>query len=65
MPTRQQELKIFRAVCGGRRIVQSRHANVCNEYSVYAGNFNQGVSKAKLREYIERESLDFEYWKNL
>lgn len=65
MLTREQELKIFRAVCGADKVVTSQHANCCNGNSVYAGNFNQGVAKAKLKEFVEKRGLDFEYWKNL
>ena len=62
---KEQEIKIFRAICGEEKILTSQHQNTFNEHSEYAGNFNQGVCKVKLKEYIEKGGLDFEYWENL
>lgn len=61
----QEELKIFRAVVGNQKVVTNCHTNIAHGNRVSDGNRNQGISRAKLVEFIKKEGLNYEYWKNL
>ncbi len=60
-----EELKIFRAVVGSKKIITNSHTNIAHGNRVSDGNKNQGISKAKLVEFVKKEGLNYEYWKNL
>lgn len=62
---REEELSIFRKVCGCKKVVTSDHTNFMNGNTTRVAYYNQGISKVKLKEFIEKEGLEFEYWKTL
>jgi len=52
---REEELKLFKKVCSEKKVVTNNHTNFMNRNTRQTGNFNQGVSKAKFREFIKQE----------
>jgi len=63
--TKDEQLTIFRKVCGSKRVVTNIHTNIANGNYEKDGFFNQGVSKVKLKEYKENEKLDLNFWKTV
>lgn len=63
--SKKQELNIFRKVNSSKNIIKTDHYNVIMSAEVNDAIKNQGVSRAKLRKFIIKEDLNYEYWKNL
>lgn len=61
----KKELLLFKAVVGEDKVIVNQHINVSNGNRVCDGYYNQGISKAKLIEFIKKENKSYEYWKNL
>lgn len=51
--SREEELRIFRKVCGKNRVTEKQHRNRLEGNSIRSGIYNQGISMAKLKEYIK------------
>lgn len=63
--TKKQELIIFRKINASKNIVKTEHTNIRMSADVKDAIKNQGVSRAKLRKFIIKEDLNYEFWKNL
>jgi len=59
----EEELNIIKKVYGKNKIVTNPHQNVYNGTDIYNAHYNQGVSKVKLKEFVEKENISFEDWK--
>lgn len=63
--TKKQELNIFRKINSSENIIKTDHTNFNMSADVIDATKNQGISRAKLRNFIIKEDLNYEYWKNL
>lgn len=63
--TLADELAIFRNINGANKKVTSEHQDVINGDAESEVLRNQGVSRAKLRKFVDEEGLEFESWKNI
>lgn len=59
---KEEEIKIFKKVNGVGEHFKTEHTNFVRDNKVCAANTNQGVARAKLREFVAREDVDYEYW---
>lgn len=61
----KKDVELFKKVSGFKKIVKNDHVNVSNSNKTADGNFNQGVSKAKFKEFLKKEGEKFEKWRKL
>ncbi|WP_459195603.1 hypothetical protein [Wukongibacter baidiensis] len=53
---REDELKIFRKICGKKSVVLNESINRLEGNLIKVGYYNQGIARAKLKEYIDKNS---------
>lgn|GEM_PF-5565356 len=63
--TREQELELFRRVCSSKRIITSQHENISYGNRKKDAIYNQQISLAKLRDFVNREGIDFNGWQDI
>ena len=63
--TKAEELAIFRNINGVNKKAKSQHQDVMNGDAENEVLRNQGISRAKLRKFIEEEGEEFGFWKNI
>lgn len=63
--TKQEELIIFKNVNSFNKKYQSDHQNFIQSNQERDALRNQGVSRAKLREFVSKGEVHYEFWKNI
>lgn len=61
----EEQLAIFKNVNSKNKKFENNHMNFISGHREADVIKNQGIAKAKLREYVVKEGVDFGYWKNL
>lgn len=63
--TTEEELVIFKNINSFNKKYKSEHLNFINTNKEYDVLRNQGIARAKLREFITKEDVNYEYWKSI
>lgn len=61
----KEEIIIFQNINSADKKVVNGHTNVCMSNNLSEVEKNQSISRAKLREFIMKEGVDFDYWRNI
>lgn len=61
----EQEIKLFKKINGKEKIVTNNHQNFNGGNSRKAALYNQGIGRAKLRQFIIEKDIDIDFWENL
>ncbi len=61
----EEEVRIFQAVNSEKKKIRVSHNDFISSSRVEEVTKNQGIARAKLREFVAKEGVDIEYWKNI
>lgn len=63
--TKQEEIIIFKNINSLDKKFNSEHQNFIQSNQEDHALLNQGISRAKLREYITKGEVNYEFWKSI
>lgn len=61
----EKDIKLFKAINGEEKIIKNGHQNFNDGNSKKTALYNQGIGRAKLRDFILEKNIDLDFWENL